>query len=154
LGRHGDGEGALDGLDTAVEGELAEDHRAVECLSGDDARGTEEPHGDRQVIGGPFFAYISRREIDRDTPDGKVQARILDGGFDALAALFHRRVWQPDDGKAGESRGDIGFDLDDIGIDPQHGAGEDLGQHGLAFPPRCLLTPQARQGPDQLHASA
>ena len=84
------------------------------------AGGGENADGDRQVEGRSLFAYVCRGEIDRNALEGKLEARIGDGGVDPLAAFLHRAMGKTHRREGRQSPHDVGLHLYDIRVDTQY----------------------------------
>ena len=56
-------------------------------------------------------------------------AEIDQGPFDAMNALAHGRLGQPDQDGLGQPRRDIDLHLDRHGVDSDQGKGSQLGEH-------------------------
>ncbi len=55
---------------------------------------------------------------------------VCDGGTNPFAPLFHRSVRQSHSGERGDAVRNVGFDIHQIGVDPQHRGGVRPGEHG------------------------
>src|SRR5262249_12062632 len=93
--RETDGERAAHRLDLTVERELADDGEDAESVATHQTRRREDAERNRQVEGGALFADVRGREVYRDAIVREREARVADGGLDALTALAHRWVGQP-----------------------------------------------------------
>jgi len=129
LGGQGHRQRAPDRPDLAVQAELAEHHPALQRFDGELPRRAEDAQRDRQVERRAFLAYVGRREVHGDAGERERVPGVLDRRVDALAALLHGPVRQPHGGEAGQAAGDIGFDIDQLGVDPEHRGGRDAGEH-------------------------
>jgi len=134
-GRQGDRQGAAHRPDRALESQLAQHRHAPQPLGGDLLGGRKNPHGDREVERRAVFPNVGGGEIDRDALQGEGVARVREGGVHPLAAFFHRSLRQPDRGERGQPIGDVGFHVDEIGVDPEHRGGADAGEHDLTSCP-------------------
>ena len=63
-----------------------------------------------QVVDWPGLADIGRGQVDRDVPVRPLEAQILDGGTDAVAALADGGIRQAHQRKCGQPAGGVGFD--------------------------------------------
>src|SRR3990172_130826 len=118
---HGHGERSPHRLYPAVERELADDQIAVYHFLDKDAFRDQHADGNGGGGGGAFFFYVRGSEVYNDLPEGKIEARVLEGRAHPFLALFYRRVRQPHGREEGESPArDINLHLDRIGVDAQY----------------------------------
>jgi hypothetical protein len=86
------------------------------------------PHQDaqryRQIQGGAAFAHVRRRQVDRYPSRRVLVAAVPDGAPDSLASLLQGRVCQPDDGEAGQARGDVHLDPNRASVQALEGCRE------------------------------
>jgi type I restriction enzyme R subunit len=89
-------------------------------------------HG--QVEPGAFFLDVGRCQVDGDVlVGGKIEAAVLDGRLDALAALLDGGIGQAHRGEGADpALGQIDFDLDDVGIDAEQSGALGLEEHGMS----------------------
>ena len=81
----------------AVEAELADEDEVADVADGEAAIGAEDADGDGKVEAGALFLEVGGREVDGDAGGRKVEAAVLDGGADAVAAFADGGVGQADD---------------------------------------------------------
>ncbi len=125
LDEDGDGEDAGHGLEPPVQGQFADEQIIAQSLGGEDPLLGQESQGDGQVEGRALLLPVGRGEVDGDLAGRDVVAAVLQGGPDALLALPDGRVGQADGDELGKTEGDVGLDLDGIGLDPgERGAGD------------------------------
>ena len=132
--QNGDGQHAGDGAHAAVEAELADQEKAAEVVRAQRAIGAEDADGDGQVEAGAFFLEIGGREVDGDEGGRDVEAGVLDGGADAVAAFAHGGVGQADGVEVifiGDHAAIVDFDVDEVGVDAVDGGAESFEEHGL-----------------------
>ena len=115
--------------DRALQTQLAQDRDATQPLAGDLAGRRQDAEGDRQVEGGAVLADVGRGEIHRDALQGKRVAGIGERRVHPLAPFLHRALRQSHRRERRQAVGDVGLDVDEIGIDPQDGSGADAGEH-------------------------
>ena len=76
------------------------------------------------------LAHLGRRQIDGDPARREEQPAVPDGRPHSFAGLLHGRVRQPHDGQLDDPlTSDIDFDLDELPVQADDGAGPDLCQH-------------------------
>ena len=121
----GDREDAGHRLEPSVQGQLADEKIIAQPLGREDPLLGQEAQGDGKVEGGALLLPVGRGEVDGDLPGRDVVAAVLQRGPDALLALPDGRVGQADGDELRKSEGNIGLDLDGIGLDPgERGAGD------------------------------
>ncbi len=123
--RHG--EHAADVAGAAVEGEFADQQRAVQRIGGYLLGGGQDAHGDGQVIDGAGLADVGGRQVDGQSLAGKVEAAVDDGGPHPLAGFLHGRVREPDDGQTKEPARGVDLDVDRGRVKPKNRATGDFG---------------------------
>lgn len=96
FGAEGDGEGAFDGADGAVEGEFADDAAVVHVNFSRLASGGDG-EGDGEIERWAFFFEIGGCEVDGFDAVGHVDGGGLEGGDDALAGFADSGVGETDD---------------------------------------------------------
>ena len=129
-GALGHGERAAARADLAVEGELAEDRKALQRLGGDVARGGQDRAGDREVEAGPRLAQRRGREVDGDAAQREVEPGVEDGRAHALARLAYGAVGEPDDREAGQAGAHVDLHGDAPRLEAVDGEGDHAGEHG------------------------
>ena len=131
-GGDGDGQHALDGAQTAVETELADQQEVGDVLDVQAAVGAEDADGDGQVEAGAFLLNVGGGEVDGDAGGRNVEAGVLDGGADAVAGLADGGVGQADGGELffiEDDAGEVDFDIDDAGVDAVDGGAAGFEEH-------------------------
>ena len=130
--------------------ELCLRERRLGHLSG----GGEDPHGNREVVTAAFLRQVGGRQVDGDASRREVEARIEDGGADAVPALPDGGFREADEGELRQARSAAGLDAYRRRFDPDLRPGVRGGErhaprrpaHGGAISRRvCRLTraPQA-----------
>jgi hypothetical protein len=104
-GAGGNAQRTSDGPHISLESQLAHDHVVVETrqraasarLSGafQLVGGSEDAECDGEVKGRALFSDVGGGEIDGDALEGKLEARVGDGGVDPLTPLFDGAMRQP-----------------------------------------------------------
>ena len=117
------------GANRTLEPQLAEHHHPPEPLGRDLLRGGEDAHGDGEVERRPVLANIGGGEVDSDALQRERVAGVRERGIHALASLLDGTLRQSDGGEGGEAVGDVGFDVYQIGVDPEHRGGADASEH-------------------------
>ena len=123
------------GRDRAVEPELAEHGKAVECVRRDRADRRHQAKRNRQVIMAAFLRQIGRREVDRDPPRRQRQPRGNQRRAHPLARFRHRLVRQTHDRKRRQARRDLHLHVDRACLDPLKGYGRNPRDHAC---PSCF----------------
>ena len=121
-------QGAGNGLDAAIERQLAHHLIAGQHPGLDVPRRLQHPQGDRQIEGGARLAQVRRGQIHGDAPQREGEAAVGHGRLDAVAALAHRGVGQPHGGEYRQAVGQVDLHLNAMGVNTQQGAAEHLGQ--------------------------
>ena len=135
LARHaGDGKSSLDRAQTSVKRKFAKKHELPQVAFEQDARSTQDAECDREVKPGAFLLHVRRRQVHGDVLKGKLEAAVLDGGFDALPALAHGGVGQADGHEIGVARRDVNLHLDQISVNSEDSGAEGFEEHGRVFP--------------------
>ena len=96
----------------ATERQLAEDRPALQVLGRDLLGCREQPAGGCEVEAGTDLAQVRGREVDRDAPLRKREARVQQCGMDALARLTHGRVAAADDREGRQAGTQVDLDGD------------------------------------------
>ena len=117
------------GRSAAIQPELADEGVTCDRVRVQHAGADEHSQRDRQVEGGAFLPHVGRREVRGDPSRRHGEARVEQGGTDALAALLHRAGRQADGDPLRQTRGDVHLDGDVVGIDAEHCGGADGGEH-------------------------
>ena len=112
----------------ALEAELAEKERARKSVFDDLSAGRENPHGDREVERAAALGHISGREVDGDAAQRELIAGVAERGGDSLASLLDRAEREPDRGEVGKPVGDVHFDINGQGVDPENRGRADAGE--------------------------
>ena len=126
-GRGRQRQGAADGLDAAIQGQLAEKHQGRFMARLDDPGGGENAHRHGQVEGGAVLLDVGGRQIDGDAPHRELVARVADSRLDPVLAFLDRPLGQADGGKLRQPLADVHLDLNGIGVDAEQGAGQNPG---------------------------
>jgi hypothetical protein len=103
----------------------------LQPIFGQLATGGQDTERDGQVEGTAVFANVRRREIDRDSPQGKRESGIGERCAYPFPALLDRAVRKADGREARQTIGDVHFDVHGVGIDPENGGGPDTGEHAI-----------------------
>ena len=93
----GDGQCAFDGLQAAVEAQLAHEQEARQAFGLDEPVGSQQADGQGQVVGRAFLADVGGGHVDDGLTGRQFVAVDCKGGGDALLALFDGRVGQTDE---------------------------------------------------------
>lgn len=93
-GADGYGQSALDGLQMAVETQLAYHHILVQAVALYASAGSQYADSQRQVEAAAFLAQVGGSEVDGEVGYRKLVAVVLQCGGDTVFALLHRRVAQ------------------------------------------------------------
>ncbi len=90
-----------------------------------------EPQGHGQIESGTFLADVGGREVNCDAlAMGKLKTAVAQRGLDALAALFHGVIRQPDDVEVGHACGAyIDLHFDEVSVDAIDGSAERFEEH-------------------------
>ena len=104
----------------------------VNAFRGDLIAGHQQGDRDGQIERRPVFADVRRGEVDRDPFEGIVEAGVHHGGADPLSSFLHGALRKPHGRERGESVGQIGFDLDQVGVDAEYGGGADPSEHAAS----------------------
>jgi hypothetical protein len=121
---------ALEMAKRAVKGELAEEDDPA-GVGGDLLGCQQHADGDRQVVRRPRLAHLGRRQVHRDPSWREDHRAISHRCADSLPSFLNGGVGQPDDRQPRDSlTGDVDFDLHELALQANDGAGPDLSQHG------------------------
>ena len=132
--RRRDRQGAADGVDTAVEPELAENAPAVERRERSLAVGREDAEGDRQVERGALLADAGGGQVHRDALRRILEARVAKRGADSVARLAHGAVREPHRGGVRQAGGYVDLHRDEDRVDPPERPRADAGEHAFRLP--------------------
>jgi hypothetical protein len=113
----------------ASETELA-DEDAPARRRGPQSGEPQERDREREVDGDAGLAHGRGREVDGDLSAGLLEAAVLERRADSLAGLAHAGVRQSDERERRDPVGEVDFDIQDAGIDPERRGGVDTDQHG------------------------
>ena len=119
--------------DLAAEPELSDDDAAA---GGSLTSERGEAQGDRQIERGAGFSKVRRGQVDRDRPRWKREARVLQGGADALSRFADSGVGESDDREAGETARGVDLDVEHTGFEAESRGGVDPGEHATSSGPR------------------
>lgn len=84
----------------AVEAHFAEAHDAIKRIVRQGADGGHHGERNRQIVMGPLFRHVGRRQIDDETASGNRQADRGKGSAHALSRFRDRLVAKPNDDDA------------------------------------------------------
>ena len=129
---NGDGQRAAHPAHPAIERKFAHQDVVAQFFFIQRTVGAEDAQRHRQVEARTFFLYIRGREVDGDLRGRNVVAAIAQRRTDALAALAHRRIGQPDGVEVvfrGANAGDIDLNFDDRRVYAVHGGAESFEEH-------------------------
>src|SRR6185437_12735983 len=121
FGGDGDGQHALHGADAAVQAKLADQDEVAEVADGERVVGAEDAGGDGEIEAGALFLEVGGCEVDGDARGRNVEAAVLDGGADAVAAFADGSVGQTDDTEAlllFYGAEEVYFYVDQVRVDP------------------------------------
>ncbi len=102
-----------------VEGQLAQQDRAVQCLLPDHPARAEDGAGQRQVEAAARLAQGGRRQRQHDPLVGPLLLGVDHRRAHPVLGLVQRRVGQPDQVEAGQPAPDVGLDLHDVAVDAE-----------------------------------
>ena len=132
--RHG--ERAVDGLDSALQGDFPHHHELPQDRRRDDPFRRQDPHGDGQIKRGAFLAEVRRGQVDGDFALGKAETAVAQRRTDPLATFPHRQVRKPDHREHGQPGREVHLHLDGVGVQSAHRHAVDLRQHMTHCPLR------------------
>ncbi len=128
-------QGPFDRPDRTVQGQLAHDGVVAEFLGFQLRAGREDPERDRQVEGRGVLGKVGGRKIDDDAVDRAGVAAVDQGPFDAERAFAHGGFGEADQDRFGHrGGGNIDFDIDRLGINPEQRIRQQLGKHAQNAP--------------------
>ena len=148
-GHDGDGERSTNRAQRPVEPEFAHKHVAPEPAGLDVVVGAQQAEGERQVVGGAFFAHVGGGEVDDGVAQGQPEACVAQGGLHAGAAFAHSAVGEADheevfsDGCAYFDLNGSGFEAVDGGTEHADQAVGCFGHGGRVFFYRARRSPSA-----------
>jgi hypothetical protein len=118
----------------AGEGQFPGELVAVQLVGGDLAGGGEDAQGDREVEAAAFLWQVGRRQVDCDTPLGKLELPGLQCGAHAVPGFADFCVGQADQCEGGQAVGQMHLDGDLRGQQTDEGAACHKGYtHGVSF---------------------
>jgi hypothetical protein len=126
---NGNGKDPANGVDAAIERQLAEHDGVCNRVAGEWSRGRQQTKGDRKVEGRPGLAHVGRRQIDGDAVVRELESRVANGRPHPVAAFAHRCVGQADHREVRQAKRDVHLDQHWEGIDPEHGGATEAGKH-------------------------
>ena len=91
-GSNGNRQCSLDGLQRAVQTQLAYQHKFLEVRVGDVLVGSQDADGKGQVETAAFLAEVGRSKIDGDVGDRKLETAVLQGCGNAVTTLSYSLV--------------------------------------------------------------
>ncbi len=101
-----------DGGDRAIEPELAEYGKAVECIRRDRADRSHQAERDRQIVMAAFLRQVGRREVDDDPARRQRQPRGDQRRAHPFPRLRHRLVRKTHDRKRRQAGRDLHLHVD------------------------------------------
>src|SRR5579885_70092 len=130
LSHCGDRKCALDWPNAAIERKFAEENVVLQMIVQERAAVcAEDAERNRKVKTRTFFLDVGRRQIDGDVLERVLEAAILDGGLNALAALADGGIRQADRGEIWVSGGDVHLDFDEVSVYSKCRGTESLEEH-------------------------
>ena len=129
-GLYGDGQHALDGLQSAIERQLPHDDEFLQRVLGDLVGTAEYAHGNGQVVRRSLLADVGRGHVHRELVSRIGVAAVLERRDDALLAFLHGAVGKSDEDEV-HAAAEIHFYRDCCRIHAIHGASIGLDQHAL-----------------------
>ena len=134
-GHHG--QDARNGSYAAVERQLAE--QCPRPTGGPDLLvGQEDADRDRDVVGGPALATVSRCEVHGDARERVGEAGVPDRAADSLSSLRQCRIGQPHDRERGQAVGDVDLDPHELAAQAMDDCRVEDREHALEDGRRCL----------------
>ncbi len=127
------GQHAGNAAQRAIESQFTHQQELAEIFQLQRTVGAENADGHRQVKTRSFFLEIGWSQIDRNLRRRNIEAGVLDGGADPVAAFTHRSVRQAYGVKPVFHRPDAGvvdFHIDDVSVDAVNRRTECLEEHG------------------------
>src|SRR5207244_11841616 len=94
------------------------------------------------------LANVGGGQVDGDALEGEGVAGVCERGVHALASFLDGTLRQSDGGEGGEAVRDVGFDVYQIGVDPEHRGGADASEHA------ATIRPAARGGYEKPRGTA
>jgi hypothetical protein len=122
-GREHGREHTRDRSDSTVEPEFADMNGSGDRARFDRSAGSQGGDGDPEVEPGPVFGKARRRQVHCEPASRQVEPGVLAGVVHALDGLPQRLVRQPDDPELGCLVRQVGFDFDEMPVDPAQGDG-------------------------------
>lgn len=153
FGEEGEGEGAFDFADAAVEGEFAGDEEIFVAVGLDEIGAAQDADGHGEIEAWGVFFDVGGGEVDEEGVLGEGEAGVDDGAADAFDGFFDGGLGQTDDGGFLEAAlGDVDFDLTELGVDADEDEGVDSGEQGAFI--EWMGSSLAWSGPDGKPRSA
>src|ERR1700737_896643 len=122
-----DRQGAADGSERAVEGQLAQPGG----VAGQAALFARVDDGRRhcQVEATPLFGQLRRSEVDGDLATWELKATVVDGDLHPFAGLLQRTIAESHDVEPGEAVGNVSLHLHPDTVEAEDRPGPGPGQH-------------------------
>ncbi len=124
-----DGQHAFHRAHRAIQRQLADEAEFLERRAIQLFADRDHAERDRQIEARSFLLNVGRREIDRRSSARPEITAVADRRRDAVAALLHGGVGQPNDDDVRIASGAVDLDFDFIGIDAIDRGGINLCQH-------------------------
>jgi hypothetical protein len=117
-----------------VERELADEEQVGQRCRGECAVGREQSHRGGQVVRGAHLPQAGGRHAHGDStvPFERVAA-VAQRRPDATLALLDRGVSEAQHRELGKAGRGVGFDADEMGLDPHYRRGQGCGEHDSPF---------------------
>ncbi|OPZ66476.1 MAG: hypothetical protein BWY83_02873 [bacterium ADurb.Bin478] len=126
---HGDGQSAMNGTQTAVQTQLAQQDILLQPVRMDSFQRGQYADSHRQIKGSALFADIRRRQIDRDPFSRQIKAGVFDRCLHPLLGFANCAIRQSHSDETGIAAVQMRLYLDQIGVNTKHCAAENLSQH-------------------------
>lgn len=114
----------------AVEREFADGAERLDLLRLDLPRGHEDAERDGQVERAALLAKVGGCERDDEPAERPGVAEVRERAFDAVDRFLDGEFRQADEDDLAHAAGEIDFDLDGQGVDPEQREGVELREHG------------------------
>ena len=125
----GQGQHPANGLERAVEGQLAAEEVALQRLELDQARGGQHPQGDGQLEGGALLLQVGRGQVHGDPLLRQGEAAVLERGDHPHLRLAHRALGQAHHVEEGHAQRHVHLDLDHHRVHAHQRPGLHASQH-------------------------
>ena len=134
-GRERQTQRAPHGANLSTQAELADEDAAGRARRARPAE-PQQAEGHRKVERRAAFPEVGRGEVDGDGPRRDREARVAQGGPDAIARLAHSGVGEADDGESRQAVGRVDLDVEHARLDAERGGGMNPGEHETSSGPR------------------